>query len=138
MFGRKRKHLKGSIQCGSCGRPTNTVKLILKSPYDDSFHLCNKCLELMHELVDETWNNELGDRKNTAEQPPKLTDNMATVTEPAPFICRWCGQEIDLERNGITGPGFHICYECVCNLYHPTNTHATWKELNKKKKKFPR
>jgi len=85
----------------------------------------------MHVLVDKAWNDKSGDSKDTAEQPPKLTGNEATET--AAFIFCWCGQQTahePIERKAIGGGGLNICYECICNLYHPTNTHATWKEFN--------
>jgi hypothetical protein len=132
MVGKNRKDFKERIQCGSCGRNANQVKLILKSPHDNSSFFCNICLDLMHEIIDESWKNKSEDKKDTAaEQSPGLTDNMAILTKTTSLICQWCGQQICLERRAIASPSFHICYECICNLYHPTNSHTAWKELNK-------
>lgn len=77
------------LKCSFCGTENDRVKKLIAGP---GVYICNECVELTTEIVDEG---------NFQHHPDKK--------------CSFCGlaEDATSTRQVISGPGVYICTECV-------------------------
>jgi late competence protein required for DNA uptake (superfamily II DNA/RNA helicase) len=100
-----RKGQENELRCSFCGSYQSLVKKLIAGP---GVNICDQCVELGQEILDEEQNELVPE---FIAEHEKADDSK--VSKDSRSKCSFCGKTSAQVVRLISGPGVFICNECV-------------------------
>ena len=106
------------LSCTFCHKAHLEVSKITTSS-DGNYHICDECIELCEELVNEGLGKVEEDTadhtedQKSVEQESNPAEPEHKIEKPGELRCSFCGHYQSQVKKLIAGPGVYICDECT-------------------------